>query len=303
MVGLPPLPPPELTPDEFARALDAVEALVAASQNKLEKIIAGTAEAYNSAWTRHTAALRTQKRQHLSDTLLKQAIATAIVGGLGGLAAHVMKVKIGLDDKVSAGQAMVIDGSKDLGKTMMKKGLAAPINVDALSVFPPDPVAFLTRSIGAAATEAQVLLNTVYQWRTALEEGSLRDRAFNPHALYLATLTVAGTPVLEVAAPNIQQEARSFELAFWRTWLENYAYTVSTRYSMLDGHRVSNDPFAPQVAVDVEENWGDEIVRAINDLGEDGRGWVEKFGGVSEERAQAQKDRLDHQLETGIIDA
>jgi hypothetical protein len=177
-----------------------------------------------------------------------------------------------------------------------------PTNVDALAQFPLDPLEFYLQAKGAAATEMSVFAGLHDELTKAVAENRWVDRTVNPRALFLEKLTVDGTPALQAAVPEVEAEARVFGLGFWQTWLENYAYTVSVSNSMVRGNRVSNDPFAPLLAVDVEKNLGSEIVKAIKALGKDAA-WVEQYSGVAKQRADAEKERLDEQAKTGIIKA
>ncbi len=145
MVGLPFLPPAELTDDEMRDALDDAAAFVSQAENHVKVMLNGTAQAYLNAWNRHTAALGAQKQHVLRAEMLKEAIISALTGGLSGIAGHIMKVKIGLNG-TSAFHAAVIDGVKTLTKTLAKEGLDVPVNTDALGIFPLEPVAFQLQS-------------------------------------------------------------------------------------------------------------------------------------------------------------
>ncbi len=133
---------------------------------------------------------------------------------------------------------------------------------------------------------------TLAAYREAIADGTFVDRTINPRALYAEMMTVEGTPVLQVQPPDPVADSRPFELGFWKAWLTHYAYTVSA-LPVLPG-ATSDDDYDRQILTDVsvEQNWGDEIVKAINALGEDGAAWVKQYGGISRRAAEAEKKEL-----------
>ena len=291
MVGLPALAPAELNDDELQNALDAAAAFVTEAETYLDGMLSRTALAYSDAWQRHTAALGAQKQHFLRNEMLKEAVISAITGGLSGIAGHIMKVKIGLNDR-SAFHAAVIDGIKTLTKTLAKKGLDVAVNTDGLGIFPADPFAFKQEAAVAAKQEMRAVRHTLTAYRVAIADGTFTDRTINPRQLYADMMTVDGTPVLQVALPDRAADSRRFELGFWKAWLTHYAYTVSA-LPVLPG-ATSDDDYDRQILTDVsvEQNWGDEIVKAINALGEDGAAWVKQYGGISRRAAEAEKKEL-----------
>jgi hypothetical protein len=262
----------------FINLCSQCDTIIDRAYTRTNTIMEKLSAAYGDAWDAHVRTLAAQDASNrLADEIILSAALAFIPGGVGGVVGGFMR-----DAKVGD---FFVDAIKDMAKAGTR-GVQGALLGGASSSAPMRPLGDNPRTwrasyIERVNSEKEQVLDTLNNWKT---KANASDPSFylnfNPVELTQQSLSRNGQPLSQIAVPDQAENARLFELGFWRTWLETYAYTVATT---MNGYG--------RVRYSTEENQGKKIRDRINALGENGDRWLEQYGGVARSRAEAEAER------------
>lgn len=183
----------------------------------------------------------------------------------------------------------LVDAIKDMAKAGTRGVQGALVQGDqrgsTMRPLGPNPRTWRASYAEKVNSEKEAVLDILINWQT---KANASDPTFyldfDPVATTQNSLVRNGQPLADLPVPDQAEHARLFELGFWRTWLETYAYTVVERIS-----------YPGITTYDTEENQGKKIRDRINHLGENGDQWLEQYGGVARRRAEEEAERRNRE--------
>jgi hypothetical protein len=181
----------------------------------------------------------------------------------------------------------MIDAIKDMAKagTRGLQGALLPGGDTPMQPMADNPRTWRATYAVRVNSEKEAVLDILNDWKTKANNSDPNFYLnFNPVTVTDQSLVQSGEPLKDIPVPDQAEHARLFELGFWRDWLQTYGHTVDVMYSCAGSRYI------------VKENQGKKIRDRINSLGEDGEQWLETYGGVSRERAEAEAERRNQEI-------
>ncbi|HEY9609374.1 DUF4157 domain-containing protein [Allocoleopsis sp.] len=247
------------------------------------RVMEQLAAAYSDAWENHKKTLEEQEvSNQLAEEILLEAALAFVPGGIGSKAAKMMK-------SINAGEFMV-DGVKDMAKAGVRgvEGAVLPKGTSSMQPIGANPKTWRAKYADSVTAQSEEILKIINEWSS---KANIRDpdfsMNFDPVNRTRQSLVVDGQFLGDVTVPVLDEWARKFELGFWKAWLERYAYTVEIEFISSGKAFIGTSHYRPK------ENQGEEIRKRINELGENGDLWLETYGGVALQRAEAEAHRLN----------
>lgn len=261
----------------FINLCNQCDTIIARAYTRANTIMEKLSAAYGDAWDAHDRTLAAQDASNrLAGEIVLAAALAFVPGGVGG--------QVGVWMNRVAKDTFIVDAIKDMAKAGTRVAQSAVISSnqrgDAMRPMGDNPRTWRANYVERVNGEKEAVLDILNNWKT---KSNAQDPEFytdfDPVELTQRSLIQNGQPLSDLPVPDQAENARLFELGFWREWLQTYGYTVGVQ------------PTYGGVSYRAEENQGKKIRDRINALGENGDQWLEQYGGIAQRRAEAEAER------------